>query len=169
MKTRHGYVSNSSSSSFVVILRDEMNNKTSITGDQENLLYGYGFRYASGDWRRVLIDGAELHDAKDGLPDSLPLCMYYDVVCNEDEPESFLFENKIPFVASEHYDMKTVNYDGVHDYYDVYTNAGTGFLMYGLRDGEGNDIMIRQLAKSRPFCRIRLSDDKDITDTLIGD
>lgn len=168
MKTRFGYVSNSSSSSFVVVLRDERGGDSPITPEQERLLFGYGFRYASGDWRRILTDPVETHESRDGLPENAGLCLYYDVVCNEDEPEEFLFEQRIPFVASEHYDMRTVNYDGVHDYYDVYTNAGTGFLMYGLR-GEDNDIMIAQLAKSRPFSRIRISDGADITGTVIGD
>ena len=165
MKSRFGYVSNSSSSSFIVVLTNRDGGFThGITEDQEWLLHGYGFRYAGGYWKSVLMYGSELFNKKEDLPAGSSISMYYDVTCNEDEVEEFLFRNKIPFVASEHYDMRIVDYDGKHDYYDTFYNDGIRHLMYGV----GNeDSFLSIAARMRPFSRTRISDGADITDTVV--
>ena len=167
MKTRFGYVSNSSSSSFIVVLKDKHGQfRHDVTYDQEMLLYGYGFRYVGGDWKSALMYGSELFNDRKDIPEDGSISMYYDVTCNEDEVEEFLFWNKIPFVASEHYDMRLVDYDGKHDYYDTFYNDGIRHLMYGV--GNGDDLMMQIAPRMRPFTRTRISDGADITDTVKG-
>ena len=66
-----GYVSNSSSNSFVVIIMDDQKfgiNKESVaavTKEQEELLRGYGFRYIKEAWCHALVSSAEEFDDKD--------------------------------------------------------------------------------------------------------
>ena len=169
MKARACFVSNSSSSSFVVVLRDENGNATNVTPEQEQILLAYGFKYINAYWRHALVNGAEKHDSKDGFDSQNSIAMTYDVVCNQDEVMEFLFEHKIPFVESEEYDTQTVHYDGEHDYYDTYVNAGNSFLIYGLHNKVMDDMNRSRLCNAKPFYRTRISDNKDITDTLIGD
>lgn len=167
MKARHGFVSNSSASSFVVVLRDRNGVVPNVTQEQEQMLFAYGFRYINDDWRHALTRGAEEHETKDGFNDKNPIAMTYDVVCNEQDVMDFLFENHIPFVESEEYDTRTVCYDGKSDYYDTYMNAGNHFLIYGLQNDKIDDMDRRRWVRSRPFYRTRISDEQDITDTLL--
>ena len=166
MKIRTGYVSNSSSSSFCVVLKDDMTSMAKITKEQEELLYSYGFRYINESWRSALTQGSPLHDTTDGFDEKEPTCMYFDVICNEQDVEDFLFENKIPFVESEEYDTRTVHYDGIHDWYDTYENAGVRFSIYGLHNQFEDELYMKLAVKSRPFYRTRISDGKDITDEI---
>lgn len=166
MKTRMGFVSNSSSSSFCVVLKDDMTSMAKITKEQEELLFNYGFRYINESWRAALTQGSPLHDNTDGFDEKEPTCMYFDVVCNEQDVEEFLFENKIPFVESEEYNTRTVHYDGIHDWYDTYENAGVRFTIYGLHNDWEDKLQIDRMKNSRPFYRTRISDGKDITDEI---
>lgn len=169
MKNRFGYVSNSSSSSFIVLLVDTDGNATNVTKEQEQMLFGYGFRYVKNEyWKNALTDGAELVDNKDEIKEKNQVAMYYYISCNEDEVEDFLFENHIPFFESEHYNMKLNHYDGVHDYYDTVLNEGTMILTYCFDGNESYDRMLmREACKRKPFSRIRISDGADITDSLL--
>ena len=166
MKKRTGFVSNSSSSSFCVILKDDSTSMAGITKEQEELLFGYGFRYINESWRIALTQGSPLHETTDGFDEKEPTCMYFDVICDEQDVEEFLFENKIPFVESEEYDTRTVHYDGVHDWYDTYENAGVRFAIYGLHNEIEDKLDIERMKNARPFYRTRISDGKDITDTV---
>ena len=165
MKKRNGYVSNSSSSSFVVVIHDDESCAPAITKEQEDILFSYGFRYINEDWRHALRNGAKhLIDRWDGpFCEGQPIAMYYDVSCNEQDVMDFLFENHIPFVESEEYGTRTVHYDGENDWYDTYVNAGTRFLIYGMRmkehDKLDKDVALRF---GRSFYRTRISDGKEI-------
>lgn len=166
MKRRTGYVSNSSSSSFVVVLDDDCIPK--VTKEQEDMLLGYGFRYSGGYWKSVLMDGAKEYDRKEDVVERGGLSMVYDVPCNQQDVEDFLFQNHIPFVAEEEYGTRIVQYDGIHDWYDIAVNAGAIMLMYYMNTrGESNDAMKAIEAKRAPFSRIRISDGKDITEELL--
>ena len=168
MKTRSGYVSNSSSSSFVVVLRDDRGKETPVTAEMESVLRGYGFRYVREYWKTALTEGSELFDDRSGFKPSDPVAMYYDVACNEDEVEDFLIENRIPFAEWGHYGDFLRQYDGVSDYYDTYANAGENFLRYGFGDKVSDDLQRKIIARVRPFYRIRISDDADITDEYLN-
>jgi len=171
MKLRSGYVSNSSSSSFIVLLVDTDGNETNVTKEQEDMLYGYGFRYVKDSyWKHALTEGSQLVDTRDGIEEKKQVAMYFDVTCNEDEVEDFLFENHIPFFESEHYNMMLNHYDGVHDYYDTVFNEGTRILMYCFHGNKAyDDMMLRSACNKKPFIRTRISDGADITDTIMED
>ena len=162
MKTRLSFISNSSSSSFVVEVRDENGTESKITEEQKELLLSYGFRCCAGDWRRVLTGDLPFLAEGENPDSTYPLCMTYDVISNEDEAMEFLFGNKIPFVCSEEYNTKIVHYDGEHDYYDTYVNAGEIFRIYGGLDSFADDCRKTLLAKSKPFYRTRISDGTEI-------
>lgn len=165
-------MSNSSSSSFIVIIRDgckfgiDREAMATVTKEQEELLYGYGFRYIKDDWRHALANGVEEFDDTSSFGEKDPIAMSFDVTCNEQDVMDFLFENHIPFVESEEYGTRTVLYDGMHDYYDTYVNAGSRFLIYGLHNRTIDDLDRIRLAKSRPFYRTSISDDADITESV---
>ena len=166
MKVRDRYVSNSSTSSFVVILKDDCQH-TQVTQEQIDLLLGYGFKYIKSYWRHALMDGAEQFDNTDGFTEKDTVALYYDISCNEGDVEDFLFEHKIPFVESEEYNTRVVVYDGVSDWYDTYYNSGVRFLIYGMYNQKMDEMDMKHLAESKPFHRTRLSDGEDITDTVL--
>ena len=149
----------------MVVLVDD-GKKTDVTKEQEMILYRYGFRYINENWRLALTHGAKEYDSRDGFDEKKDIAMTFDIPCNEQDVMDFLFENKIPFVESEEYDTRTVHYDGKHDYYDTYVNAGNRFLIYGMHDPVLDEIDNERLATSKPFYRTRISDDNDITENL---
>ena len=169
MKRRTGYVSNSSSSSFVVVLKDIDSNISKVSDQQEKMLYGQGFRYVRGNWRLVVEEyaGVERLADKTSFGKDEPLSMLYNVSCNEEDVMDFLMECRIPFVASTNYGTRTVHYDGIHDYYDTYVNSGRQFLIYGMRHRETDLIALKLSAKTRSFFRTRISDGADITDSVV--
>ena len=67
MKTRHGFVSNSSSSSFIVIRKDFLQNghKSLITKKEEALLNKFGFKKV---W---CFHSNQVDTESDGLPESI--------------------------------------------------------------------------------------------------
>jgi len=168
MTVRNGYVSNSSTGSFIVIIKDDSTSFLKITEEQKKLLFGYGFRYVYDNWRSVLMNSSPVTDYSDSLPDKdSPICMYYEVSCDEADVEEFLFENKIPFVASEQYDTEFVHYDGIHDWCDRYMNAGTHFAIYGLHSEIEDKLDKMRFRNMKPFTRTRISDGADITDEAL--
>ena len=168
MKTRTGYVSNSSSASFIVILKDDaMEGMAAVTSEQEQVLFNYGFRYVREYWKWALQNGSPTHTSRKSFKPDDHVSMTYDVSCNEDEVEDFLFKNHIPFVELFDYDTQVRHYDGIHDYSDVYLNAGKQFLTYGMDDQRMDGMMRKRLMEDKPFARIRISDGRDITDSIV--
>ena len=133
MKVRNGYVSNSSSASFVVVLREKDNNlqiKKFLSKEEEKLLYDFGFRYMKGKWQWC-IDSCDDINIEDNYDLNDEVCMYMDCLSNEDEIYNFLFKNKIPFKANCSNGCQLWIYDGKSDYYEVFMNYGNLFEMYG--------------------------------------
>ena len=137
MKIRNGFVSNSSSSSFIVkIQKDDygdrdLEDKTPMLANKESisLLEEYGFKKTSTNsplsWeKRDIVPGDEIHG----------IYMYYDVSCNEDEVLVFLMENNIPFKASCHYDHYYVAMKKDDDIYLYASNFGNEIDMYGAEE-----------------------------------
>jgi hypothetical protein len=157
MKIRNGFVSNSSSSSFVVRAVEAIykpirkGDSSSSFGDSSSSFAGwkslltkkqiaklkqYGFRrtwahspsqvpYTREEWDK---HEAALIKKKDGH-----FSYGYDITCNQDEVIQFLLENKIPFLADEHYGHRSMFYDG-KDKVVVAINFGTIMSMYGVEE-----------------------------------
>lgn len=127
MKIRQGFVSNSSSSSFLVISKkSEFANKcfeNDLTPEQENLLNEYGFRNTAA----VFSDKIE-RDEEGGYN------WVCEVTCNQDEEAIFLIKNKISFKANVHYGHETWLYDAEKDELIIAQNFGSQLEMYGPDD-----------------------------------
>jgi len=127
MKTRIGFVSNSSSSSFVVLLPNGYNTKYSepdmlaTDGDVRKLLE-YGFHPTSCCHASQLTEDAFKEGAKP--EDEGVYALGYDVSCNQDEVIDFLTENDIPFSASCHYGHESWFYKRGEDSVLVLQNYG---------------------------------------------
>ena len=108
MKIRNGFVSNSSSSSFVVKIKefDYTNNKMIVflTEEEITLLENYGFKKTEQSYpSKIDVTGIKPNSSGENLA--------YKVVCNQDEVISFLVENNIPFIASIHYGNSTIFFE----------------------------------------------------------
>lgn len=122
MKTRNGFVSNSSSSSFVVNCRDTKGRKPLLLPiSKVEKLIAEGFKYTdcpnpmSVDWDSVSKKITDFEDSED-----IYLSRY--ITCNQDDIIFFLLNNKIPFVATCHYDEELVFWDGMTDYFNYGPN-----------------------------------------------
>lgn len=134
MKLRIGFVSNSSTASFIVKYKDWIGSsggdkgvKILLTKTQIKKLEKYGFK-------KTIACYPDQYNFKEVVKDNEEFYNYgYDIVCNQNEPISFLLKNKIPFICSEHYDQFVIIYDG-GDTFKRYTNFGQLALMHCLDD-----------------------------------
>lgn len=128
MKTRNGFVSNSSSSSFIVPVQkfgEDFRLQMCLTPLQYKSLRKYGFKL-TGASNPYLIEAFE-----DKLKRKLTLQSFkhsecyasYEVICNQDNVLLFLFENSLPFMALVHYGQTLYSYDGMSDYYYTMANV----------------------------------------------
>jgi len=107
MKIRSGFVSNSSSSSFVVqVERYDFTDRETVqivSQDEIDLLIAYGFKWTDCQYASVHEAGRNdknfLREERQELDESL--CMR--VTCNQDFIIAFLVHRNIPFSASCHY------------------------------------------------------------------
>ena len=106
MKIRNGFVSNSSSSSFIVIRCDSLeNDKIYLSKEDENTLIKYGFKRVSCYYADQVY--AELESKKRPSKDY----QYgLDISCNQDDVIYFLLKNNISFEAECHYGHYNVIY-----------------------------------------------------------
>ena len=135
MKIRNGFVSNSSSSSFII---ERVNfgdsKKLLISKDVEKKIKKFGFEktfactpYQIGldgwkydyltfqQWKDKLTFGKDKSDKelRDLFKGTNNLYNWgYDIICNQDNVLEFLFKNKIPFKATIHYEQHYIVYDG---------------------------------------------------------
>jgi len=138
MKIRLGFVSNSSSSSFVVLTADPFPNpdkKNPFLASEEDIkkLEEYGFEKTSlhdpfdyepmcrkGDIKQVDLDEDEEHFYNMG----------YYISCNQDDVLYFLLKNNIPFKASCHYGHEYFGYKKDSDHFIKAYNFGCYMSMY---------------------------------------
>ncbi len=133
MKIRNGFVSNSSSSSFIVKhinFLDETIKKLSKSVISK--LLNYGFSEVNAVTPSQLEDVSDKNiygPIKDGK-DILMLNYGYSVICNQDDVVEFLVQNNISFVASIHYGTETYVFDKGSKYVTVYNNFGRHMEIY---------------------------------------
>ena len=124
MKTRKGFVSNSSSSSFIVKYIDDFNGETSLIYLDDNTIneleeYGFVKTDAYGPEQYSCVDKF------DPTKDYLPFINYgYDVTVNQDDVIYFLLKNNIPFHASCHYGDEDVFYAKDAEFFYTIQNVG---------------------------------------------
>ena len=128
MKIRNGFVSNSSSSSFVVQVKEfsYLLKKPIYFIDkfQEDVLKCLGFNYVEEFPRNALMSLFKNTSfvKRESSKENFPLCMKLDTLDDGDEILYELFKNHIPFYASQHYDEWFYVYDGKSDFYEVFPN-----------------------------------------------
>jgi len=137
MKIRNGFVSNSSSSSFVVRRGTDWGyGNSKIPKSKEQKLEKYGFRrttahspdqvpgfYDNGEWQKTdeFLEKPEFKNAYN---------YGYEVTCNQDTVIQFLIKNKISFVASCHYGHESVIYNADEDKVYIGNNFGSILEMH---------------------------------------
>ncbi len=132
MKFRYGFVSNSSTASFIVRIKDDK--IFTIKGEgwlasEEDIekLKEYGFTKCN----IVSPYTMNIHPPAEEDPDDFEISMKYWVSCNQDEVMCFLVKNNIPFKASVHYDNEYWSYRKDNDYVLSAENFGVTLDMYG--------------------------------------
>jgi hypothetical protein len=147
MKTRNGFVSNSSSSSFIVRRYDFVQKGTKsvkvklTTTKQDNTLKKFGFRKTIVNSPEQIPDFCDKKAWKDEEKllknkslHRLGWNYCYEIICNQDDVIIFLIKEKIPFVASVHYGHETFLYVPENDDLYIATNYGTIMEMHGPTD-----------------------------------
>lgn len=130
MKIRSGFVSNSSSSSFVVNYKKVEGEKIIclLKPKEQQLLTSFGFELSSYSFGNYCGQFYEAEPAPEDIV--YGLTYVYEVSRNQDRVVTFLLQHKIPFIASIEYDTHVYLYDGKSDYFLKFLNSGTLFSMY---------------------------------------
>jgi len=138
MKIRTGFVSNSSSSSFIVEIREWAFMKSGykkgdppyikiVDAETRKKLRKYGFIFTDDRLRDLDTNNV----AKKSKEPRQATFMGYHVTCNQEDTIQFLIKNKISFNANIHYGHRSMMYDGKTDELIYATNFGDILTMYG--------------------------------------
>jgi len=134
MKVRNGFVSNSSSASFVVVVREfsweTKSCERKISVEQERKLLDFGFQYTKGYPPYILRNPGEIVNSPEDFAEKDDISLCFDVICNEEEVAEVLFRNKIPFMAMIQNGEFLQVYDGKSDFYEMFTDYVNHFLTY---------------------------------------
>ena len=161
MKIRDGFVSNSSSSSFIVRLAPDENSPTKGLNKPDGLLNAadlkkvlkFGFRPTSIYYASQLSpDRWEWKEPLTEIPKDTEQ-LGYCVSCNEDEVIEFLVKNNIPFSGSTHYGHSNVFFRRDGKTLLWLDNFGLSFEMYGHGGGVVAQYLLNQFKKAKPMRR----------------
>ena len=155
MKVRNGFVSNSSSSSFVVKLKEDwvdarVKNHTTpetlLTPEQVSVLESMQFQYCAHTYAsRVeqLNRDDECLEAQDKT--TAPM-MALSICCNQDEFIEALVRNEIPFTAACHYGHETVVWRAGDEFVYVLHNAGVAYETYQMQETLDAEFKARKVS-----------------------
>ena len=110
MKFRQGYVSNSSSASFVVEVKKDFfhGNEMLLNKKQIKVLENIGFKYVVG-YPINIINSTSIEDEESvsigDINPNEPVCMIYWVLCNEEDVIDSCLKNHIPFYKYHSYNV----------------------------------------------------------------
>lgn len=154
MKIRQGFVSNSSSSSFLVECIPWLYpEKRVITKEQEKKLIKYGFKKTSLSNAAAIENDPDWFEKEVKREDSYNYG--FNVSCNQHDVINFLTKHRIPFKADEHYSHYSLIYNGGDTYFRI-PNFGNMVAMYGNENPKEHILEC-------------ISDDKLIDEILIQD
>lgn len=129
MKIRNGFVSNSSTSSFVVAVENWLFRNQKLTRRQKCLLIKFGFKPVN-TFNPMTVMCTPQEELEKGIEGDY-LSLGYFVYVNQDDVISFLAKERIPFKALTNYGTESVISDG-HRIWFV-PNKGINAEMYGIR------------------------------------
>ena len=143
MKIKYSFISNSSSSSFIVLRKDFVKPKENLlTLEQIKKLENFGFFKTSHSYPSQISWQNEEKERS-----FIKVNDYYNygygVDCNQYEPIKFLLKNCISFSASIHYNQESWIYDGKTDKLTIAQNLGEQLLM-GFSFEEFKEIILKE-------------------------
>lgn len=131
MKTRMGFVSNSSSSSFIVQNWDYMKEKFLLDKKQVELLEDFGF-VPSDTYNLMEVECSTYEELRHKSEIASPCSYVYSVSCNQEDVIEYLVAHKIPFRSLCHYGHWVCLFDGENIY--KIPNLGLQAEMHGVED-----------------------------------
>jgi len=163
VKIRNGFVSNSSSSSFVVIGSDYFNGKSKtsyITAKEKRILLKYGFKRVNCFYAdQIDLDLTEQDQCKRKIYQKVDNYGYL-ITVNQDDVIYFLLKNNIPFEASCHYGHYTVIYQKGAKNFLMVQNFGTQASMSNWRSKNYKDLVSKTgrftMLENKPITKINV-------------
>ena len=129
MKIRNGFISNSSSSSFLV--KREKRRWVPYPGEESTGRVKEVFDIILSPEQEMALENFGFTKEKDWCYED-HIEYTYEISCNQDCIAKFLVKNKIPFTASVHYGHENWFWDGKHEHIICFINHGAIHSTYGL-------------------------------------
>lgn len=140
MKLRSGFVSNSSTASFIVKTKSDDVDKlfheeaemVALAPEKIRLLKKCGFKYTNvyNPFMRALYVDYMDGDKKAKTEEEETPFLFYWIDCNQEYIAQFLVANDIPFKAAVHYGHELYSYEQGDDYIYILYNYGIEYFQH---------------------------------------